>query len=310
MANRTRNPLPPGGGAKKVLYTLRSVQRLGLKNAAKALTSRNTCKACGLGMGGQHGGMTNELGEFPSVCNKSVQAQSTDIQPPIPLEIFDHPLAELRELDGHEMEHLGRLGTPLHKAAAATATRPVTGTRRSTLPRSGSQPPIRPGHSSILPDARRTRPGSCSSCWRACTAPTTSTTAPTTAIRRLASRSATPSARARPRSSSPILTLADLIFVIGANPASNHPRFIHMLKACRDRGGEVVVINPAREPGLVRFAVPKSVRSMMAGGTEIAERLSAATHRHRHRAVQGACQGRAGDSCCRDGFHRESHHRL
>ena len=65
MANRRLHPLPPGGGTKKVLYTLKSVQRLGLKNAAKALTSRNTCKACGLGMGGQLGGMTNELGEFP-----------------------------------------------------------------------------------------------------------------------------------------------------------------------------------------------------------------------------------------------------
>ena len=62
----------------------------------------------------------------------------------------------------------------------------------------------------------------------------------------------------------------DLIFVIGANPASNHPRFIHQLKACRDRGGDVIVINPAQEPGLVRFAVPKSARSMLQGGTGIA----------------------------------------
>jgi len=66
------------------------------------------------------------------------------------------------------------------------------------------------------------------------------------------------------------LTGADLIFVIGANPASNHPRFIHMLKHCRDHGGDVVVINPAKEPGLVRFAVPKSPGSMLRGGDEIA----------------------------------------
>jgi hypothetical protein len=78
----TRSPhstLPAGGGAKKVLYTLMSVKRVGLKNAAKALTSHNACKACGFGMGGQRGGMTNEMDEFPSVCNKSVQAQITDI---------------------------------------------------------------------------------------------------------------------------------------------------------------------------------------------------------------------------------------
>src|SRR5690606_9890890 len=52
------------------------------------------------------------------------------------------------------------------------------------------------------------------------------------------------------------LSKCDLIFVIGANPASNHPRFVHQLKNCRDRGGQVIVINPAKEPGLVRFAVP------------------------------------------------------
>ena len=65
-----------GGGAKKVLYTLDTVRRMGVVKSAKALRSKNTCKACALGMGGQQGGMTNELGEFPSVCNKSVQALS------------------------------------------------------------------------------------------------------------------------------------------------------------------------------------------------------------------------------------------
>jgi len=66
------------------------------------------------------------------------------------------------------------------------------------------------------------------------------------------------------------LELTDLVFVIGANPASNHPRFIHKLKECRDRGGHVVIINPAKEAGLVKFALPKSPRSLLAGGSEIA----------------------------------------
>src|SRR5690606_30064020 len=66
------------------------------------------------------------------------------------------------------------------------------------------------------------------------------------------------------------LTGADLIFATGAHPASHHPRLIHMLKHCRDRGGDVIVINPAKEPGLVRFAVPKSPGSMLRGGDEIA----------------------------------------
>ena len=61
-----------------------------------------------------------------------------------------------------------------------------------------------------------------------------------------------------------------MIFVIGANPSSNHPRFIHKLKACRERGGHVIIVNPAREPGLVRFAVPKSPSSLLLGGSDIA----------------------------------------
>ncbi|TNE76853.1 MAG: histidine kinase, partial [Gammaproteobacteria bacterium] len=66
------------------------------------------------------------------------------------------------------------------------------------------------------------------------------------------------------------LRRCDLVFLIGANPASNHPRLLHQLQRLRERGGQVIVINPAKEPGLVRFAVPKSARSMASGGTRIA----------------------------------------
>lgn len=114
-----------GGGPKKILYTLKTVARIGLLNSAKALNSKNTCKACGLGMGGQHGGMTNELDEFPSVCNKSIQAQSTDIQAPIPREIFEHPLKEFAQLSAYELEHLGRLDTPLYKSAKSDKYEPI-----------------------------------------------------------------------------------------------------------------------------------------------------------------------------------------
>ena len=114
-----------GGGPKKVLYTLRTASRIGLLNSAKALNSRNACKACGLGMGGQHGGMTNELDEFPSVCNKSIQAQSTDIQAPIPDEVFAHTLDDFRALSARELETLGRLGKPVYKPAGEDRYRVV-----------------------------------------------------------------------------------------------------------------------------------------------------------------------------------------
>ena len=259
-----------GGGPKKVLYTLRTVKRIGLKQSSRALKSQNACKACGLGMGGQRGGMVNELGEFPSVCNKSIQAQSTDIQPPIPGAVFTHSLEDFRQLSDHELEHLGRLNTPLFKAADSDHYAALNWEEALTLAASrfSTTAPARTffyssGRSSneagftlqLLARLYGTNNiNNCSFyCHQATGAGMKSTLGISTASVKLED-----------------LQHADLVFVIGANPASNHPRMLHQLKNCRDRGGHVVVINPAREPGLVRFAVPKSPRSMLSGGTWIA----------------------------------------
>ncbi len=269
MKDKAKN-MPIGGGAKKVLYTLQTVQRIGLLNSAKALNSKNTCKACAYGMGGQNGGMTNELHEFPSICNKSVQAQSTDIQPAIPVEIFDHPLDALRELSAYELEHLGRLGNPIYKPAGSDTYAVIewdkaielaankfiaTEPQRSFFYSSGRSSNEAGFILQLLARLYGTNNvNNCSYYCHQATSVALGTTIGTgTATIELED-----------------LTGCDLIFVIGANPSSNHPRFIHMLKACRERGGQVIVINPAKEPGLVKFAVPKSPKSMLSGGSEIA----------------------------------------
>lgn len=266
-----RGPSPAvGGGMKKVLYTLATARRIGLLDAAKALGAKNACKACGLGMGGQRGGMTDELGEFPSVCNKSVQAQSTDIQPPIPEAVFDHSLDELRELTARELETLGRLGHPVYKPAESDRYRLIGWEAALDLAaaRLKSAVPDRvffysSGRSSneagflfqLFARALGTNNvNNCSYyCHQASGVALGETIGVGTSTVELAD-----------------LTHCDFILVIGANPASNHPRFIHKLKACRDRGGEVVIVNPAREPGLVRFALPKDPVSLLSGGSDIA----------------------------------------
>ncbi|WP_338720050.1 FdhF/YdeP family oxidoreductase [Devosia sp. XK-2] len=259
-----------GGGPKKVLYTLATINRIGVGKAAKALTGKNTCKACAYGMGGQQGGMTNELGEFPSVCNKSVQAQSTDIQPAIPHAVFEHTIDDLAELTGKEMESLGRLGTPLFRPAGGARFEPLSwddaldhaarrlaaaNPQRSFFYSSGRSSNEAGFLFQLLARAYGTNNvNNCSYyCHQATSEGLATTIGKGTATIELED-----------------LTGADLIFVIGANPSSNHPRFIHMLKNCRERGGQVIVINPAREPGLVKFAVPKSPSSMLKGGSEIA----------------------------------------
>ncbi|MEM6852398.1 MAG: FdhF/YdeP family oxidoreductase, partial [Pseudomonadota bacterium] len=209
-------------------------------------------------------------GEFPSVCNKSVQAQSTDIQPAIPAEVLAHSLADLQELDGHEMEHLGRLGQPIYKAADSDRFEFVdwewafgraaerfaeTDPSRTFFYSSGRSS----NEAGFLLQLLARLYGSnnvnnCSYyCHQASSVGLGSTIGAGTATVELDD-----------------LSRCDLIFVIGANPSSNHPRFIHKLKACRARGGEVVMINPAREAGLVRFALPKSPSSMLKGGDWIA----------------------------------------
>jgi len=259
-----------GGGAKKVLYTLKTVQKIGLKNSSKALKSNNACKACGLGMGGQQGGMTNELGEFPAVCNKSIQAQSTDIQPAIPLEIFQHSLSELRDLSGYELEHLGRLGNPIFKEKNSNQFSEVgwewalnyaaekfsaTTSDRSFFYSSGRSSNEAGFLLQLLARLYGTNNvNNCSYyCHQATSVALDETIGTGTATVELED-----------------LSHCDMVFVIGANPSSNHPRFIHQLEGVRDRGGNVVIINPAKEPGLVRFAIPKSAKSMLTGGTWIA----------------------------------------
>lgn len=259
-----------GGGAKKILYTLDTVRKIGIGKSTKALTSKNACKACALGMGGQLGGMTNELEEFPSVCNKSVQAQSTDIREPIPPEIFDHSISDFQELSAKEIEQLGRLNTPLYKSSGDKKFTAISWQQAIELAgdRIAATAPDRSffyssGRSSneagfvfqLL--ARMYGTNNVSNCSYYCHQATgvgLSTTIGTgTATVELAD-----------------LQMCDLIFIIGANPSSNHPRLIHQLKQIRERGGHVIVVNPAKEPGLVKFAVPKSPRSILRGGTDIA----------------------------------------
>ncbi|MCR9295704.1 MAG: molybdopterin-dependent oxidoreductase, partial [bacterium] len=55
----------------------------------------------------------------------------------------------------------------------------------------------------------------------------------------------------------------DLAMIIGGNPASNHPRLMTSLNHLRRRGGRVVVINPVRELGMMKFRIPSDWRSML-----------------------------------------------
>jgi hypothetical protein len=68
------------GGMAATWYVLKKGREAGgYWKLYQRMRSRNACKTCALGMGGQQGGMRNEAGHFPEVCKKSIQAQAGDM---------------------------------------------------------------------------------------------------------------------------------------------------------------------------------------------------------------------------------------
>ncbi|MBV8761791.1 MAG: FdhF/YdeP family oxidoreductase [Deltaproteobacteria bacterium] len=58
---------------------------------------------------------------------------------------------------------------------------------------------------------------------------------------------------------------ADLIFVIGQNPGTNHPRMLTTLREAAKRGATIIAVNPLREVALTRFAHPQKPLDLLAG---------------------------------------------
>src|SRR5438552_9570892 len=117
-----------GGGFAALLYVLRKGGEAGgIGRLYRRLRTRNACKTCAVGMGGQQGGMTNEAGHFPEVCKKSVQAQAGDMAGTIAEELFRaQPLASLERLGARELEAAGRLAFPILAGPGDTHFRRVS----------------------------------------------------------------------------------------------------------------------------------------------------------------------------------------
>src|ERR1700674_132859 len=116
-----------GGGWPAILYTLRKAREVGgILKLWKAMRSKNACKTCALGMGGQAGGMVNEAGHFPEVCKKSLQAMASDMQGAVRGQFFEtYSLAQLQAFSPRELEACGRLTTPLVHSADSQYYRPI-----------------------------------------------------------------------------------------------------------------------------------------------------------------------------------------
>lgn len=255
------------GGWGSILYSLqKSLKAGGLWPMMRALLTRNTCKSCALGMGGQKGGLRNEKGNFPEVCNKSIVAQASDMQGAIPSDFFQrHNISELSTWSSFQLERAGRLVKPLLCEPGGTHYREISW--ESVLEKITDQLiSTDPKNSFFYASGRSSNEAgfllqlfarifgtnninNCSFfCHQASGVGLSQTLGTSTATIQLED-----------------LDNTDLIFLIGANPASNHPRFMRVLMETRRRGGQVIVINPARELGLERFSVPSDIRSLLFG---------------------------------------------
>jgi molybdopterin-dependent oxidoreductase alpha subunit len=260
-----------GGGWQAIRYTFAKAREAGgFLKLWKAMRTRNACKTCALGMGGQKGGMVNEAGHFPEVCKKSLQAMVADMQGAIRPDFFGtYSIAQLQSFTPRELEICGRLTQPLLHRAGENYYQPISWDEASRR--------IVEKLKSIKPDqsfwyfsgrssneagfllqlfARLYGTNNVNNCSYYCHQ--ASGVGLTSAI----------------GSGAGTVQLddvehGDLVFLIGGNPASNHPRLMRSLMTVRRRGGEVVVVNPIVETGLVNFRVPSDVRSLLFG-TKIA----------------------------------------
>ncbi|MDX1388183.1 MAG: molybdopterin-dependent oxidoreductase, partial [Acidobacteriota bacterium] len=256
-----------GGGLASILYSLRKSREAGgIFKMAQRMRSKNACKTCAFGMGGQLGGMVNEQRHYPEVCKKSLQAQAGDMQKPIPAEFFsEHPVAELERWSSMQLEYAGRLAFPIVWKEGQTHFTPIDwddalDTLASAL---GAAPPhetffYASGRSSneaaflLQTFARAYGCSNIHNCSYYCH------NASGVALTRLVG-SGTATVVVDD------LDKADLALVAGANPASNHPRMISKLVELRKRGGTVIVVNPLKELGLVRFRIPSQTMSLLFG---------------------------------------------
>ncbi|MGE3181352.1 MAG: molybdopterin-dependent oxidoreductase, partial [Phycisphaerae bacterium] len=256
-----------GGGWPAIFYSLRKAREVGgFLKFYKALRSRNACKTCALGMGGQQGGMVNEAGHFPEVCKKSMQAMAADMQGAIPREFFaNFDFGALRRMSSRELEHAGRLVEPMLARAGIEHYEPISWedayaicTARLRETQADENFFYFSGRSSneagfLLQLFARlygtNNVNNCSYyCHQASGVGLSSVFGTGTATVQLED-----------------IEKCDTVFVIGGNPASNHPRLLTSLMKLRRRGGRVIIVNPLVEPGLVEFRVPSDPRSLLFG---------------------------------------------
>ncbi len=231
----------------------------------KTLLHKSACLSCAWGTGGQLGGFTNEDGEKLQRCMKSVEAISAEIQPPISNNFFEQQsIEQLQQLTSLEADKLGRWSFPVILSEGSSHYQKINWDEIYQLAETAFK--ITPERVASYSSGRSSNEAAfllqlmiralgsnnLADCSDLCHAPST------VGLKRMFGTGTS-------MVSLKGLKETDCVVLAGSNAAYNHPRLMNELIKLRDRGGKVVVINPVKERGLVKFASPAFIKSLLTG---------------------------------------------
>ncbi|MEO0373850.1 MAG: FdhF/YdeP family oxidoreductase [Cyanobacteria bacterium P01_A01_bin.17] len=236
----------------------------------RTLNHKSACLSCAWGTGGQRGGFTNEADESLQRCMKSVEAIHAELMPAVSEQFFErHSLAELQQLTSYEADRLGRWSFPVILRAGQSHYKRLSWDELYEIATNAFQrPPERvasysSGRSSneaaylLQLMIRALGSNNLADCSDLCHAPST------VGLKQVfGSGTSMVSLKS--------LKKSDCVVLVGSNAPANHPRLVNELIKIRDRNGHIIVINPVKEVGLVKFASPAFPIKSLLTGSEIA----------------------------------------
>jgi molybdopterin-dependent oxidoreductase alpha subunit len=257
--------LDVGGGLPVIEYWAEhTLSTEGIK-LWKTLLHKSACLSCSWGTGGQKGGFTNEEGEKLQRCMKSVEAISAEIQPPIGNNFFDtQSIEQLQQLTSLEADKLGRWSFPVILSEGSTHYQKISWNEIYQLAKTAfkTTPEKVASYSSgrssneaaflLQLMMRALGSNNLADCSDLCHAPSTF------GLKQIFGTGTS-------MVSLKGLKEADCVVLAGSNASYNHPRLMNELIKLRQRGGKIVVINPVKERGLVKFASPAFIKSLLTG---------------------------------------------
>jgi molybdopterin-dependent oxidoreductase alpha subunit len=268
--NHSQTPPTTGGGFPVVKYWAKQTLTPDGAKLWKTLMHKSACLSCAWGTGGQKGGFFNEEGDGLQRCMKSVEAIASELQPGIEESQFaNRTLTELQQTSSQEANQLGRLNYPMIRRAGSNSYQRLTWEAVYQMVETAFlKPPERiasysSGRSSneaaylLQLMLRALGSNNLADCSDLCHAPST------VGLKQVFGSGTS-------MVSLESLRQSDCVVLIGSNAPANHPRLMNELIEVRRRGGNVVVVNPQVEVGLVKFASPAYPLTSLLQGSEIA----------------------------------------